>query len=299
VIGRNPLVQLRRNADACNNCRLCLADCQGGAGPGTDQWKPAECLYCFNCQSACPGGSIAFAAKPGFRNFFRPPQSAQIGLDRRMVLAGGASGLAGAWLFRTGPLGGGRSFNPGLVRPPGSLGEPEFLSRCVRCGECMKVCPTNAIQPAALEAGLEGVWSPVLKMTMGYCEYECTLCSQVCPTGAIRPLALAEKQQIKIGLAYFHRDRCLPYAYARTCMVCEEHCPTPKKAIWFEEIEVAVPAGRKVAVKQPHIDPELCIGCGICANKCVIQGDPAVEISSAGESRNPGNGVLLTGASGG
>jgi Pyruvate/2-oxoacid:ferredoxin oxidoreductase delta subunit len=157
----------------------------------------------------------------------------------------------------------------------------------------MKICPTNAIHPAAWEAGLEGGWSPVMKMTIGYCEYECTLCSQVCPTGAIRPLEMAAKQAIRIGLAYIDRNRCLPYAYARACIVCEEHCPTPKKAIWLQEVEVAGPGGERVTVAQPHVDPDLCIGCGICTNKCVIRGDPAVLVSSVGETRNPDNGVLL------
>jgi hypothetical protein len=31
----------------------------------------------------------------------------------------------------------------------------------------------------------------------------------------------------------------------------------------------------------------------ICTNKCVIKGQPAILVSSVGESRNPDNGVLL------
>ena len=231
--------------------------------------------------------------KKWFRSFFKPSKPERLDLGRRKVLASGAAGLGAAFLFHTHPLGAKRSFNPALVRPPGAIGEEEFLSTCIRCGECMKVCPTNGIHPTMFEAGLEGMWTPVMKMTIGYCEYECSLCSQVCPTGALRKMEVAEKQKIKIGLAYFARDRCLPYAYARTCIVCEEHCPTPKKAIWFEEAQVKTPAGGTVTVKQPHVDPELCVGCGICTNKCVIKGDPAVLISSVSETRNPENGLLL------
>jgi polyferredoxin len=62
VAGKNPLVQITRNEAACNNCRLCVADCQGGASPDVaGGWKPSECFYCFNCQSACPQHAIKFS----------------------------------------------------------------------------------------------------------------------------------------------------------------------------------------------------------------------------------------------
>lgn len=60
VAGKNPLVRLNKDEEACNNCRLCLADCQGGGNPNTEQWKPAECFYCFNCKSDCPSQAISF-----------------------------------------------------------------------------------------------------------------------------------------------------------------------------------------------------------------------------------------------
>jgi len=230
-------------------------------------------------------------------NFVRPPKEKKLDLTRRALIASGVSGVGGGLLFGIQPLAGGKSYNPELIRPPGAVGEEEFLARCVRCGECMKVCPTNAIQATLFEAGLAGMWSPVLKMKMGYCEYECTLCTQVCPSDAIRELMVEEKQKVKIGLAYFDRNRCLPYALARNCIVCEEHCPTPKKAIWFEEAEVQNIRGEKVRVKQPHVDPDLCIGCGICENKCPVADRAAVIVTSAGESRSPGNQILLQGNS--
>ncbi len=231
--------------------------------------------------------------------FARPPKEARLGIERRTLLAAGIAGLGGGLLFRIQPLASKRTFNPALIRPPGALAESDFLSKCIRCGECMKVCPNNAIHPAGLDGGIEGAWTPVMRMSVGYCEYECNLCSQVCPTHAIREITVVEKQKVHIGLAYFDKNRCLPWAYSRSCIVCEEHCPTPKKAIWFEETEVLNAGGEKVTVKQPRVDPDLCIGCGICENKCPVRGQAAVRVTSVGESRNPENQMLLPDVYGG
>lgn len=232
-------------------------------------------------------------------DFVRPPKETQIDLNRRSVIVAGLSGLGGAMLFAIHPQTSKKSFNPWLIRPPGAIREDAFLAKCIRCGECMKVCPTTAVHPASLEAGLEGAWSPILNFNVGYCEYECNLCSQVCPTQAIRLIEVPEKQKLKIGLAYIDKNRCLPYAYSRTCIVCEEHCPTPKKAIWFEDVQVLNIQGEKVIVKQPRVDPDLCIGCGICELKCPVRGQAAVRITSVGETRNPANQMLLTDGYGG
>jgi len=62
VVGKNPLVQIKQNQEVCNDCRLCVADCQGGANPDSaGGWKPSECVYCWNCHSACPHHGIVFA----------------------------------------------------------------------------------------------------------------------------------------------------------------------------------------------------------------------------------------------
>lgn len=225
-------------------------------------------------------------------NFFKSPPERKMDLGRRQVLTAGALGLGGSLLLRTHPLADAKANNPGLVRPPGAAAENDFLEKCIRCGECMKVCPTNAIQPAMLEAGLEGLWSPVLKTEKAYCEYKCTMCTQVCPTGAIRLLPLAEKQTVKIGLAHVDRSRCLPWAYDKLCQVCEQHCPLPEKAIFLMEATVTTAKGTKKTVKQPHVNAELCIGCGLCQNKCPVPDQAAIRVTSAGESRNPKNGFL-------
>jgi len=59
VVGKNPIVRLKKNQEKCDSCRLCLVNCQGGAAPD-NLWKPSECFYCWNCKSDCPAQAMSF-----------------------------------------------------------------------------------------------------------------------------------------------------------------------------------------------------------------------------------------------
>lgn len=276
----------------CSSCGLCSTLCQTGAShaaapdeTGAD-WRKSECIYCMNCSANCPRATLRFG-------FAGPKNGKGVGLERRHVFISFLSGVAAAPLIRQEAAAKYVFRNPLLIRPPGALEEGEFLKRCIKCGECMKVCITNGLQPTLLEAGLEGIWSPMLVPKLGYCEYRCTLCGQVCPTGAIKRLDLGEKARVKIGLAMIDKNRCLPHAHATPCIVCEEVCPTPKKAIWFETIAMKDREGREITVQQPKVDLTLCVGCGICEAKCPVSSRPAIYVTSVGESRSKANQVLL------
>jgi len=281
LVGKYTPLRLKIDPDKCTSCMTCTSVCPTAADPqAKGSWRPSECIYCWNCESACPETALSFS--------FGVPKSdiPKMDLGRRQVITAGVAGLGSCLLLRTHPLAGAENNNPDLIRPPGALAENDFLEKCIRCGECMKICPTNVLQPAMLEAGLEGLWSPVVKMNLGYCEYKCTMCTQICPTEAIKPLRLEEKQKIKIGMAHVDRNRCLPWAFDRSCVVCQEHCPLPEKAIWLEEVTVVNARGTEVAVKRPHVNADLCIGCGICQDKCPVSDQAAIRVTSVGETRN-------------
>jgi polyferredoxin len=74
LIGKNPLVRLKTDPDLCNNCKVCLVDCQGGADPnGQANWRPSECMFCLNCQSSCPSNAVSFQFEiQGVQSFENP-----------------------------------------------------------------------------------------------------------------------------------------------------------------------------------------------------------------------------------
>jgi MauM/NapG family ferredoxin protein len=243
---------------------------------------------CFNCYNVCPEDALTFR----FR--WRSKLNRKPDIGRRAVLGGL---LAGISLPLLGRLDGGidKVADHRLIRPPGALSENDFLQLCQRCGLCMKVCPTNVINPTLAEGGMAGFWTPRLIMTQGYCEYTCTLCGSVCPTGAINEITAKEKieRPIKIGSAYIDRGRCLPWSGNAPCIVCQEHCPTSPKAIYLIKDVVNGSDDKKLKVQLPFVDLKRCVGCGICENKCPVRGLPAIRTISAGETRSLKNQILL------
>jgi len=235
-----------------------------------------ECIRCLDCLDYCPQQRVSFQ--------FGKPTTVPFNLKRRTLLTASAGGVLLAPLMAAAPVSG--RLRNDLIRPPGAVAENEFLQRCIRCGECMKVCIGNALQPDLVQGGVFSLWSPVVVARLGYCEYNCTLCGQVCPTGAIRLLPREEKRQTKIGLAVIDQNRCLPYARGEECLVCEEHCPTGKKAIVFDA-KIIEQGNQRLARLQPRVVKDLCIGCGICETRCPVAGQSAIVIVSEGESRAP------------
>jgi polyferredoxin len=299
IVSRWSILGLEKRPALCDDCNRCLLDCQGGDDPQPQaKWRKAECHLCFNCVGECPESGIRF-------KFFAAPPTRIDGpsLRRRRALAGVAAGAALLPILRSGP-GFAAAKDPRLIRPPGALDEGSFLARCIRCGECMKVCPNNALQPALLEAGLEGLWTPVLAPRIGYCEPSCVLCGEVCPTGAIWEITQGEKawlpssaakdaKPIRLGTAFYDRGHCLPWSMATECIVCEEWCPTSPKAIYLRPVEVTDSLGSVKQIRQPYVDPDRCVGCGACEFACPIKDHPAVYVTSIGESRSKTNQILL------
>ncbi len=277
ILGRFGIVRRRVSEPDCIGCGICEKRCRMGAvGEDFRATDRGDCIMCMDCRALCPERAVRFTG--GHRAV-----GAALGVSRRSMLSSIALGVAAVPVLASG--GYRVAPNQKLIRPPGALPEDEFLARCTRCGECMRVCIANGLQPSLFEAGLAGLWSPVLVPRIGYCEYNCTLCGQVCPTGAVKRLVPAEKKKIKIGLAEIDRSHCLPWKGDSDCIVCEEHCPTGDKAIKLREEKVVTMFGETKSFKRPYVDEKLCVGCGICETKCPLTDRAAIAVTSRGESR--------------
>lgn len=363
--------RIGQRKEGCTDCKRCETDCEGACEPGT-AIRISECVLCMNCLHTCPHDLIGFSTAPSAAGEIVSPD-----MGRRAFIT---TAMSSAVLIPSLRLGGvsGPNWNPDLIRPPGALDEHVFLSRCIKCGQCMRVCPTNIIQPAGLQAGIEGLWTPTLNFRIGTsgCQLNCIACGNICPTAAIRPITLDEKRgrnnhadkgPIRIGTAFVDRSRCLPWAMNTPCIVCQENCPVSPKAIYtrksFEptrsgqglrlrsattrrivladvkltpnqfgtgdyfirqadtdardtdlrlvssntadSISLAQDAARTkppepdsrfdilVKIQKPFIDPEKCIGCGVCEHECPVRGKRAIRVTGENESRSKRHQFIL------
>jgi len=273
LIGRVSLFRKTTDAATCSGCMKCSKTCEmdaiAGKGLITDT---SYCVACMKCRKICPNDAVAWGLKPELNT--------EIPSRRTAVTAMGGA-IAAAYLI---PFKAKGNVSPTLLRPPSVTHEDEFLDKCIRCGECLKTCPTNVLQPSLLQHGLEAFWTPHMDFSAGFCDWSCDACGKVCPTGAIRELKLKEKQKFVIGKAEIDRTRCYPWVAGHGCQICANLCPTPKNSIMLKDTGKYDPSGMMIVL--PYMVKENCIGCGICQANCPVHGDKGINVFRT-EVKNP------------
>jgi len=254
------------NPEKCISCGRCAVRCPTGAISPAEGYKAdaGECVACLDCVENCPTRAITFPAKAILDRSYQPA--------RRHFITSLGLAAVGAFTLRFLPTPG--RAKQTLIRPPGAS-EDSITGKCIRCGECVRVCPSASIQPAQSASGWDSTWSPHLVMRRGYCDYSCNACGQVCPTGAIAPLSLEKKRREVIGVAAIDREKCIPFKEDRECIVCEEMCPLPEKAV-----KLARDLEHKAL--RPRVLTDVCTGCGICEKQCPVNGVSAIRVYPPG-----------------
>jgi ferredoxin-type protein NapG len=144
------------------------------------------------------------------------------------------------------------------LRPPGAVEEALFLDRCTRCGDCLPVCPFGSIKKD-LESGYPVIFAN---------ESPCHLCDDfpciaTCKTEALIPVA--DRAEVRMGAAVVSRADCTA---DQGCRFCLAKCPVEALSIDFIE-------------PYPVVDPEKCVGCGICEQICSTVNDTiAIKVFS-------------------
>ncbi len=275
LVSRLAFVRREVTAD-CISCDRCSKVCPTGTIDANKKYSsdPAECTVCYDCAAECPVNAIEFQRHSPF---WKPAQTQEYDPQRRQILKAAAGAVGMVALAGIEPIH--RRDPARLIRPPGAT-LTEFTAVCMRCGECVRVCPTQGLQPSLTEGGWQNIFTPRLVPRLGYCSYDCDACIRTCPTGAIPPISKEIKQKTPLGLASINTDRCLPWAYDTLCSVCEEMCPLPEKAITLEEIHIQSEEGKQTTIFRPRVIHDLCIGCGVCEYHCPVGGEAAIQVFS-------------------
>ena len=184
------------------------------------------------------------------------------------------------------------------LRPPGAIDEDRFLAACIKCGQCVQVCPVQAIKLSDIQDGL-GVGVPYVDARAQACDFSCDAvqCVLACPTGALTH-KLDKKEQTRMGVAelvepslclarqgkgfkgkargadykgklrYPEVDRWKPKPVADhpydldLCDLCVRQCPIPG-AISLQAMADDATGKRKTPVVN-----QSCVGCGVCEMIC-------------------------------
>lgn len=275
-LSRFSLLKVRIDAEKCNHCGLCATKCKASCINSKEQAIDySRCVDCFDCLGECKQKALRYTLPSGVVK--QTPEASKLNTDaskRRFLLAGlttaavAPKAVAQAQNAVAAATGMKSDKRQTPITPPGSVSQEHFQSRCTSCHLCVSKCPSHVLKPAFMEYGLGGIMQPTVYFEKGFCNFDCTVCGDVCPNGAILPLTMEQKHLTQMGKVVFIEENCIVYRDGTSCGACSEHCPTQALSM--------IPY--KDGLTIPHVDTDICVGCGGCEYICPARPFRAVYI---------------------
>lgn len=270
------LFKIRINEHKCTHCMVCGTKCKASCIDSKNQKIDyTRCVGCFDCLDTCKEKALVYSLPSStLKKHTEEQTSASDSSRRRFLITGLTTAVATTEVMAQAKAaiatasGKKSDKRQTPITPPGSIGLAHFQKHCTSCHLCVSKCPSHVIKPAFMEYGLEGVMQPTVYFEKGFCNFDCTVCGDVCPNGAIRPLTVEQKHLTQMGKVVFIEQNCIVYTDGTSCGACSEHCPTQAIAM------VAYKDGLTI----PHIDTNICVGCGGCEYICPARPFRAVYI---------------------
>lgn len=297
-LSKYALFKVRINPDKCTHCLVCGTRCKASCIDSKNSFIDySRCVDCFDCLESCKEGALTFslptlAKKPAGKTM-------EDASKRRFLIAGLATTASLGKLMAQPPqiVSNNNSNTPYKrlhpITPPGSVSLAHFQQNCTSCHLCVSKCPSHVLKPAFLEYGLEGIMQPTVYFEKGFCNYDCTVCGDVCPNGAIKPLTVEEKHRTQMGKVVFIEENCIVHLDGTSCGACSEHCPTQALSM--------VPYRDGLTI--PHVNQDICVGCGGCEYVCparpfravYIEGNPVHQEAKPFEEEKPKEEISIDG----
>ena len=149
------------------------------------------------------------------------------------------------------------------LRPPGALDEKEYLSSCIKCGQCVQVCPVEAIFLADIMDG-QGQGAAYIDARDQACDFSCDglQCVLACPTGALTH-EINYSHETRMGLARLAKPaKCLAVQGLGFFGIARGESYTGK--LRFDEIDRWNP----IQLNEHPFDLEIC---DLCVRLCPIE----------------------------
>ncbi|HNC97458.1 MAG TPA: 4Fe-4S dicluster domain-containing protein [Myxococcota bacterium] len=182
------------------------------------------------------------------------------------------------------------------LRPPGALDEQDFLASCIKCGQCVQVCPVQAIKLADLVDGM-GVGVPYIAARDQACDFSCDAiqCVLACPTGALtyhkpdflpvrpgaalaaKPILLAKEKDAEPTLNLAERIGVARLIRPESCLATQGKGfkgQTRGADFKGKMRYMAVDRWKPIPVAEHPYDVA---ECDLCARECPVKGAIAIE----------------------